>query len=143
MENAMDALSVSGADSGQPAAASTAMQIREHKFQDKILDVKVCGLIIAMKDSYIIWVGSSAASFGSLDVAMMTSMDTMPIASSLMGDASDAPGNAMAKRLSMKLKAQVFLSYALPSTQLELQMGVERRLVQELNSISRAATSTA
>lgn len=124
----------------QAPAGAEASMIQEYTFQDKFNEVKVCGLILAMKDSYMIWVGTAAGSFNSLDVAMKTPMDTMPVSCPLMGSSADAPGNAMAKRLSMKLKAQVFLSYSLPATMPELQLAVEGRLAQELKKISAAPT---
>mmetsp|Transcript_32795 Transcript_32795/g.65816 ORF Transcript_32795/g.65816 Transcript_32795/m.65816 type:complete len:137 (-) Transcript_32795:47-457(-) len=123
--------------------ATDAGMIRQYTFQDKIQDVKICGLILAMKDSFIIWVGTGAGCFTCLDVAMKTPMDAMPIACPLLGSSADAPGNAIAKRLSMKLKAQVFLSYSLPAAMTELQLAVEARLAQELKKISQPGSSQA
>ena len=110
--------------------------VLEHKFQDMILDIRVCGLILAAKDSYMVWVGTAEASFGSLDVAMMTNMDSLPVSSSLLGTGPDAPGASLAKRLSMKTKSQVFLSYNLPATMEMLHIEVEKRLIQELKAVA-------
>lgn len=81
--------------------------IREHHFQDVIQEVRVCGQILAMKDSYLIWVGSAQPSFANLDVAMCSSMQAMPVTSTLMGSSNEGIGSSLSQRLAMKLKAQV------------------------------------
>ena len=81
--------------------------IREHHFQDVIQEVRVCGQLLAMKDSYLIWVGSAQPSFANLDVAMCSSMQAMPVTSTLIGSSTEGIGSSLSQRLAMKLKAQV------------------------------------
>ena len=57
--------------------------------------VRVCGQIIAMKDSYMIWIGSGNPSFANLDVAMCSTLDSMPVTSSLMASGTDGEGAAV------------------------------------------------
>ena len=94
------------AEDNGPQAGSCAA-IHEHTFQENILDVRVCVQILAMKDSFIIWVGTNRPTFQALDLAMMTPMDPVPVGSTLMGDSADSPGPSLAKRVAMKTKAQV------------------------------------
>jgi hypothetical protein len=51
--------------------------------------VRVCGQILSMQDSYIIWVGTAKPSFANLDVAMCSNMDSMPITSTLLGNTTE------------------------------------------------------
>ncbi|KAJ1477796.1 hypothetical protein T484DRAFT_1905636 [Baffinella frigidus] len=132
---AMSLAEDSGAQAGRCAA------IQEHTFQETVLDVAVCVQILAMKGSYIIWVGTKRPTFQALDLAMMTPMDPVPVGSTLMGDSADSPGPSLAKRVAMKTKAQVYLSYNLPSTMPALQAGVEQLLMREIKAIQAAAAS--
>jgi hypothetical protein len=54
--------------------------------------VRVCGQIIAMKDCYMIWIGSGNPSFANLDVAMCSNLDSMPVTSSLMSSGTEGDG---------------------------------------------------
>ncbi|MGB1606993.1 MAG: proteasome assembly chaperone 4 family protein, partial [Promethearchaeia archaeon] len=56
---------------------------------------------------YLIWVGSAQPSFANLDVAMCSSMQAMPVTSTLMGSSNEGIGSSLSQRLAMKLKAQV------------------------------------
>ena len=51
--------------------------------------VRVCGQILSMQDSFIIWVGTAKPSFANLDVAMCSNMDSMPITSTLLGNTTE------------------------------------------------------
>jgi len=112
-----------------------ASQIREHTYQEVVQDVRVCVQILLMKGSCIVWVGGPQASFASLDVAMKTHMDDVPVASALMGGEGDSPGSAIAKRLSMRFGLQAFVSFNLPAAQPLLLAVVEKRLLAEMQGL--------
>eukprot|EP00802_Teleaulax_amphioxeia_P027018 Tamp_28233.p1 GENE.Tamp_28233~~Tamp_28233.p1 ORF type:complete len:141 (+),score=32.31 Tamp_28233:295-717(+) len=119
-------------------AASSCAHIREHHFQDVLHEVRVCGQIIAMKDCYMIWIGSGNPSFANLDVAMCSNLDSMPVTSSLMSSGTEGVGSSLSQRLAMKLKAQVFVSYNLPTSMPNLQEAVEKTLFEKVKALQLA-----
>ncbi len=78
------------------------------------------------------WIGTAGGSFENLDLAMMTSTDSLPISSVLLGNSSDTTGAALSQRLSMKLGTQVYVSYNLPSSQSAMLEEVERLIFKEV-----------
>jgi hypothetical protein len=101
------------------AQAGRCAGIREYTFQETVLDVRVCVQILAMKDSFIVWCGTGRPTFQALDLAMMTPMDPVPVASTLMGDSADSPGPSLARRIAMKTDAQVRSRAPASSTRVE------------------------
>ncbi len=51
--------------------------------------VRVCGQILSLQDSFIIWVGTAKPAFANLDVAMCSNMNSMPITSTLLGNTTE------------------------------------------------------
>ncbi|EKX32361.1 hypothetical protein GUITHDRAFT_82378 [Guillardia theta CCMP2712] len=120
-----------------------ACSIREHTFMEVIEDVKVYYQLLLMKDSIYVWIGASSPSMKNLDMAMPSSLDPLPLSVTLMGEGSESIGSSLARRLSMRLKAQVFVSYNLPSSMPALQGQAEKRLFEELKDTKLQVSSLA
>jgi len=87
----------------------------------------------------MVWVGSANASFTNLDVAMCSKLDSMPVTSTLMGSTTEGVGSSLSQRLAIKLKAQVFVSYNLPTSMPALQEAVEKKLFEEVRTLQLAS----
>ena len=92
-----------------------------------------------MQGSYLIWVGSANASMANLDVAMCSDMDAIPVTSTLLGSGTDGVGRSISQRLALKLKAQVFVSYNLPTSMPHLQDAVEKKLFEQVGMLQLAS----
>jgi hypothetical protein len=114
------------------SSEGTHFGIQEFRFQRIIQDVWINIQCIAMNRSFFIWIGTAGGSFENLDLAMMTSTDSLPISSVLLGNSSDTTGAALSQRLSMKLGTQVYVSYNLPSSQSMMLEEVERLIFKEV-----------
>ena len=106
--------------------------IQEYRFQRLVLEVSVCIQCLAMNRSFFFWVGTAAGSFENLDLAMAVSGESLPISSVLLGSSSDTIGAALSQRLAMKLGAQVYVSYNLPSSHASLLEETERLIFKEV-----------
>jgi hypothetical protein len=114
------------------SSEGTHFSIQEFRFQRIIQDVWINIQCIAMNRSFFMWIGTAGGSFENLDLAMMTSTDSLPISSVLLGNSSDTTGAALSQRLSMKLGTQVYVSYNLPSSQSAMLEEVERLIFKEV-----------
>jgi len=114
---------------------SNVAKIRHHTVQEIIHEVRVYIQIVMMKGSCMVWVGTGAANFSSLDVDMMTHMDSVPISSALIGSDADSPGVPLAKRLAMKFGLQAMVSMNLPSAQPLLQAAAEKKVMAEIEGL--------
>ena len=114
------------------SSEGTYFNIQEFRFQRIIQDVWINIQCIAMNRSFFFWIGTAGGSFENLDLAMMTSTDSLPISSVLLGNSSDTTGAALSQRLSMKLGTQVYVSYNLPSSQSMMLEEVERLIFKEV-----------
>ena len=120
-------------------AENACFHIQEHTFQDVLHEVRICGQILVMQGSYLIWVGSANASMANLDVAMCSDMDAIPVTSTLLGSGTDGVGRSISQRLALKLKAQVFVSYNLPTSMPHLQDAVEKKLFEQVGMLQLAS----
>eukprot|EP00960_Hanusia_phi_P063946 765636-Hanusia_phi.AAC.2 len=128
MEAAMTKLELDG--SGEAACG-----IREHTFMEVVEDVKVCFQLLVMKGSVYVWIGSSSPSLKNLEMAMPSPLDPLPLSATLMGDGNESVGSSLARRLSMRLNAQVLVSYNLPGAMPALQSMAEKRLFEEVKQL--------
>ena len=114
------------------SSEGTHFSIQEFRFQRIIQDVWINIQCISMNRSFFMWIGTAGGSFENLDLAMMTSTDSLPVSSVLLGNSSDTTGAALSQRLSMKLGTQVYVSYNLPSSQSMMLEEVERLIFKEV-----------
>mmetsp|Transcript_9547 Transcript_9547/g.27463 ORF Transcript_9547/g.27463 Transcript_9547/m.27463 type:complete len:143 (+) Transcript_9547:9-437(+) len=119
--------------------------VEDFRFQRLIHDVRVCIQCIAMDQSYIFWIGTASGTFDNLDISMISSLDSIPISSVLLGSSSDNTGSTLSKRLAMKLGSQIYVSYNLPSNHQMLQDEVEKMLFKEVipEILAKRSQSTA
>ncbi|KAH9383511.1 proteasome assembly chaperone 4-like [Haemaphysalis longicornis] len=89
-------------------------------------------LVLRMDSSFFLWIGSQSRTMSNLSVAMSTAYEKAPIASHLMGDASDPTSNALASKLSKRTGCQVFVSYNLANTDAATVNFVHECLVEEM-----------
>uniref|UniRef100_A0A8C3FP28 Proteasome assembly chaperone 4 n=1 Tax=Chrysemys picta bellii TaxID=8478 RepID=A0A8C3FP28_CHRPI len=84
-----------------------------------------------LRDSLFLWVGAEPA-LRSLAVAMCSPHDSIPVSTSLLGDASDTTSNSLAQRLARKTKKQIFVSYNLQNTDSSFILHIENRIKEEM-----------
>ncbi|XP_037749147.1 proteasome assembly chaperone 4 [Chelonia mydas] len=84
-----------------------------------------------LRDSLFLWVGAEPA-LRSLAVAMCSPHDSIPVSTSLLGDASDTISNSLAQRLARKTKKQIFVSYNLQNTDSSFTLHIENRIKEEM-----------
>ncbi|XP_006138880.2 proteasome assembly chaperone 4 [Pelodiscus sinensis] len=89
--------------------------------------------VMRLRDSLFLWVGAEPA-LRSLAVAMCSPHDSIPVSTSLLGDASDTTSNSLAQRLAKKTKKQVFVSYNLPNTDSSFMLHIENRIKEEMKA---------
>lgn len=106
---------------------------RVHHFKDNLNENIVHFHIISLKDSYLVWIGSTPCDFSSLAMAIPTKYDKMPLSTTILGSSSDTFSQNVAQKLSKKCNKQVFVSYNLPLDYLLLPL-VEKRLFEEIKT---------
>ncbi|RZF35797.1 hypothetical protein LSTR_LSTR009213 [Laodelphax striatellus] len=112
----------------EPAESSFSV----HSFVDTVSDTSVTFQVLKMRDSLLIWIGLlEQSSFSDLSLAVNT------LSSKVFGHRDDSASTSLANRLSRRLKKPVFVSYNVPASKIDLP-GIERRLLEEINSNSSA-----
>ncbi|XP_071638486.1 proteasome assembly chaperone 4 [Temnothorax longispinosus] len=105
-----------------------------HDFTAKVSDVNINCQIIKMEDCLYLWIGDSANRImGDLSVAFKSNFERQPIATKIMGSVADATSMNMAKRLSMKFKKPIYVSFNITADNIVLP-GIERRIQEEFRT---------
>ncbi|XP_006004498.1 proteasome assembly chaperone 4 [Latimeria chalumnae] len=104
-----------------------------HNFSERILDRPVHFHVMKMRDCFFLWVGA-APQLTNLAVAMCSKLDSSPVSTLILGDASDTTTNSFAQRLAKKTKKQVFASYNLPNVDASFSLLVEDRIKKEMEA---------
>ena len=96
----------------------------------------VLGNIMVMDDSCSIWIGTSSChEFGSLEMAMPTRFDPIPLSKSIFKENLEATDSSdMAKRLAKKFKIQCYISNNLTSGEETILFDVEKKIIELLAS---------
>nr|XP_046247571.1 proteasome assembly chaperone 4 [Scatophagus argus] len=105
--------------------------ITVHNFSEKILEQVVHFHVMKLSGGFFLWVGS-APDLSNLALSMSSKYDAMPLSTLVMGDPSNTTPNSLAQRLAKKTKKQVYVSYSLPVTDVNLSLLVENRIKKEL-----------
>ncbi|XP_074843842.1 proteasome assembly chaperone 4 isoform X2 [Carettochelys insculpta] len=122
------------AGSARPAPQGTAPPgISLHDFCGRAGEQLVHFHAMRLRDSLFLWVGAEPA-LRSLAVAMCRPHDSIPVSTSLLGDASDTASNSLAQRLARKTKKQVFVSYNLQNTDSSFTLHIENRIKEEMKA---------
>uniref|UniRef100_A0A5F9DE65 Proteasome assembly chaperone 4 n=1 Tax=Oryctolagus cuniculus TaxID=9986 RepID=A0A5F9DE65_RABIT len=79
---------------GPPAAAEVSL----HNFSARLWEQLVHFHVMRLTDSLFLWVGA-APHLRNLAVAMCSRFDSIPVSTSLLGDASDTTSAGLAQRL--------------------------------------------
>ena len=96
---------------------------------------KVLFLVYQMKESLVVWIGcQNDPSLKELSLAMSTNYEKTPTPIKLFGSVSSITSQALAVRLSKKLKKQVFVSCNVPEEDQAFLTCVEKRLVEEIHN---------
>ncbi|KAL6046265.1 hypothetical protein QOT17_022308 [Balamuthia mandrillaris] len=137
-EAASEASAAAAATNATTAQAKPAQPcIKIHNFSDEFMDTPIYFQVTCLQDSYLIWMGTCLPRLADLCVAVPTRYDTLPSASTLLGEGyvSDF-SSVLAQRLAKRLKGMVFISCNTDQRFAELEVFMERRLVQELKALS-------
>jgi len=92
------------------------------------MDTPVFIQLIRMKGSFYLWVGSQPT-MNRLSLALMSSLDDMPCATSIMGQDNDGFGSTFAQRLAKRTKMVAYVSYNLPPNREYLERFVQEKVV--------------
>lgn len=103
-----------------------------HEFSRKFGDNSVHFIVLKMKDSFFLWVGSRKADLVNLSIAMATGYERNPTSASLLGDASDLSSSSLASKLSQRTGCQVFASCNLPNADKTMMNFVHECIVEEM-----------
>ncbi|XP_002720999.1 proteasome assembly chaperone 4 [Oryctolagus cuniculus] len=114
---------------GPPAAAEVSL----HNFSARLWEQLVHFHVMRLTDSLFLWVGA-APHLRNLAVAMCSRFDSIPVSTSLLGDASDTTSAGLAQRLARKTNKQVFVSYNLQNTDSNFALLVENRIKEEMDA---------
>ncbi|XP_028912295.1 proteasome assembly chaperone 4-like [Ornithorhynchus anatinus] len=108
-------------------------RISLHNFSARLWEQLIHFHVMQLTDSLFLWVGA-APSLRNLAVAMCSRYDSIPLTTSLIGDASDTTSNSKAQRLARKTKKQVFVSYILQNTDCNFTLLIENRIKEEMEA---------
>ncbi|XP_048363231.1 proteasome assembly chaperone 4 [Sphaerodactylus townsendi] len=120
-----------GSGSAGPAAGA---RISLHNFRGRLAEQVVHFHAMGLQDSLFLWVGEEPPQLSNLAVAMCTPRDSIPVSTSLLGDASDSTSNSLAQRLASKTKKQIFVSYNIKNTDSSFTLLVENRIKEEMTA---------
>ncbi|XP_054983589.1 proteasome assembly chaperone 4 [Sorex araneus] len=104
-----------------------------HNFSARLWEQLVHFHVMRLADSLFLWVGATPH-LRNLAVAMCSRFDSVPVATSLFGDASDPASTGLAQRLARKTRKQVFVSYNLPTADSGVTLLVENRIKEEMEA---------
>ncbi|XP_049621048.1 proteasome assembly chaperone 4 [Suncus etruscus] len=104
-----------------------------HNFSARLWERPVHFHVMRLTGSLFLWVGA-APQLRNLAVAVCSRYDSIPVATSLFGDASDTASASLAQRLARKTSKQVFVSYNLPNTDSNFALLVEGRIKEEMEA---------
>ena len=138
----------------------TPPSVRVHKFTAQFDARGVGFVLLLLRDSYFLWVGDSAsetgsvtARLGAVSLALASRLSGDPLATGLLGDAEGQYGHGLAQRLVRRTKAPWYVAWSLQAGEqdgasasgaerkVELEVLVERRLLEELKSLVIIANS--
>eukprot|EP01080_Neovahlkampfia_damariscottae_P004081 gene4081-7370_t len=101
--------------------------------KEEFLDVPFTIDIFVMSDCLWIWIGNEQApSLSNLSTAMNSKFSSVPLCTNIFGPQNDTLVNGLAKKLSMKTKKVVYVSYNLEKSK-EHQIYVEKTILQNIN----------
>ncbi|XP_055964462.1 proteasome assembly chaperone 4 [Sorex fumeus] len=115
----------------EPRAAAGDVSL--HNFSARLWEQLVHFHVMRLTDSLFLWVGATPH-LRNLAVAMCSRFDSVPVATSLFGDASDPASAGLAQRLARKTRKQVFVSYNLPTADSGFTLLVENRIKEEMEA---------
>uniref|UniRef100_A0A8D0HDI7 Proteasome assembly chaperone 4 n=1 Tax=Sphenodon punctatus TaxID=8508 RepID=A0A8D0HDI7_SPHPU len=115
------------------AAASAPSRICLHEFSGRLGEQLVHFHLMRLQGSLFLWVGA-APLLSNLAVAMCTPRDSIPVSTSVLGDASDTTSSSLAQRLARKTKKQIFVSYNLENTESNFILLIENRIKEEMTA---------
>lgn len=112
----------------------TDSSFQSHEFNHTILSTDVKFEILRMKDSTFLWIGSMLEpKLSDLSFAIKTADNPIPSATKILGTATtDTSSIGIAKRLSIKLKKPVYVSFNIISLNDKMLEEIEKRLVEEI-----------
>ncbi|KAM9666791.1 proteasome assembly chaperone 4 isoform 2-T2 [Trichechus inunguis] len=95
--------------------AVTGGDVSLHNFSARLWEQLVHFHVMRLTDSLFLW-------------------DSIPVATSLLGDTSDTTSTGLAQRLARKTNKQVFVSYNLQNTDSSFALLVENRIKEEMDA---------
>ncbi|KAM9233388.1 proteasome assembly chaperone 4 [Dugong dugon] len=113
--------------------AVTGGDVSLHNFSARLWEQLVHFHVMRLTDSLFLWVGATPQ-LRNLAVAMCNRYDSIPVATSLLGDTSDTTSTGLAQRLARKTNKQVFVSYNLQNTDSSFALLVENRIKEEMDA---------
>jgi len=113
--------------------------VQVQHFKDVFMETPVYFLLISLRDSFFVWVGSAPPCLDHMAVAVPTRFDPQPITSTVLGTPTLASAQqdftlSVAKHLGKKIGKMFFVSCSLYEYSMELQVFVERRIREALAS---------
>lgn len=104
-----------------------------YTFTETVADIPVTFYIIKMKSCLFVWIGDKGV-FENLAVAMNTTYNAMPIATSVMGHLGNDDSCSLATKLSKKTGKQVFASFNLSKTENNVLLNVSQILMEKIKN---------
>jgi hypothetical protein len=116
-----------------PAQDAETCLIESKTLTVKFMETPIHLRVRQMKGSYLIWVGDATV-MDHLAVAIKTPFDDQSSVSTVLGDSDMTSAEAMSKRLSLRFKSVVYMSYNLKRLRNDpaVEQLVERTLVQTI-----------
>ena len=106
-------------------------RLSTYTFNSNVAGTQVHFSVLRMLDSFMLWIGTQPAELANLSMAIMTKFDQVPLASAILGNASES-SSSLAQKLAKRSKKQVFVSYNLPSGDRIMSTEVEKRIIEEM-----------
>mmetsp|Transcript_19841 Transcript_19841/g.27926 ORF Transcript_19841/g.27926 Transcript_19841/m.27926 type:complete len:163 (-) Transcript_19841:529-1017(-) len=97
----------------------------------RFMDTPVYIQLIKMKGSFYVWVGSQPPQMANLSISMISSMDPVPSATTILGQ-DDGTRSSLAQRLAKRTKMVALVSYNLPPERDYLERFVLGKLTELL-----------
>mmetsp|Transcript_32373 Transcript_32373/g.52630 ORF Transcript_32373/g.52630 Transcript_32373/m.52630 type:complete len:163 (-) Transcript_32373:260-748(-) len=97
----------------------------------RFMDTPVYIQLIKMKGSFYVWVGSQPPQMANLSISVLSSMDPVPSATTILGE-DDGTRSSLAQRLAKRTKMVALVSYNLPPERDYLERFVLGKLTELL-----------
>lgn len=106
--------------------------LKMHTFSEELSSVCVSFEVLKLENSLYIWIGNENRTFSDMSIAMGVPPNEVATTRILGSVHMQTPSDLMGKRISLKLKKPVYLSYNLPMDDSILMKAVEKKIQSEM-----------